>query len=213
MIKTDGIIFDMDGTIWDNTPLFAESWNKAAKMMGYETTFTKETLMSEFGKTMQEIADDIIPDEEPERRYKTLKLCEEVEMDDLRNSSEDTCYIGLEDTLRLLVDKGIKLYVVSNCQSGYIELYFEKSGHEKYFTNILCYGDNGLGKSDNLKKLVTENNIKAPVYVGDIQGDKNACDAANVPFIWASYGYGEKVDSYVAKIDDITELTNIVEKL
>jgi len=213
MIKTDGIIFDMDGTIWDNTPLFANSWNKASKMKGYDTKFTKETLMGEFGKTMQDIADDIIPDADPQKRYETLKLCEEVEMQDLRDSGEDTCYEGLEETLIKLTQKGIKLYVVSNCQSGYIELYFEKSGHGKYFTDILCYGDNGLKKADNITNIIKKNDIKAPVYLGDIQGDKDACDEAKIPFIWASYGYGLSVDSYVGKIDDIKELNDIVENL
>ena len=58
---------------------------------------------------------------------------------------------------------------------------------------------------------MAKNNIKHPVYIGDIQGDKDACDAAGVDFIWAAYGYGKSIDSYVAKIDDISQLREIIE--
>lgn len=208
-INTDGVIFDMDGTIWDNTPVFAASWTRAAKEMGYDIHFTRETLMGLFGKTMTDIADACIPDKDPAKRYKTLELCEQYEMQDLVNSNIDTCYPGLEDTLKELSSK-TKLYIVSNCQAGYIETFIELSGLGKYFTDFICYGDNGLGKADNIKGLVAKNEIKHPVYIGDIQGDKNACDLAGVDFIWAAYGYGDSVDGYVAKIDDISELKEII---
>ena len=209
-ISTDGIIFDMDGTIWDNTPLFASSWERACKDMGYSVKFTQDTLKGLFGKTMTDIADACIPDENPEKRYATLKLCEEYEMDDLAKSTEDTTYPGLEDTLKSL-SKRVKLYIVSNCQSGYIETFLERSGLGYLFTDYICYGDNGLGKADNIKLIAKKNDIKTPVYIGDIQGDKDACDAAGVGFIWAAYGYGNQVDSYVAKVDDITELAEVIE--
>ncbi|WP_036977662.1 HAD family hydrolase [Pseudobutyrivibrio sp. MD2005] len=209
-ISTDGIIFDMDGTIWDNTPLFASSWERACKDMGYSVKFTQDTLKGLFGKTMTDIADACIPDENPEKRYATLKLCEEYEMDDLAKSTENTTYPGLEDTLKSL-SKRVKLYIVSNCQSGYIETFLERSGLGYLFTDYICYGDNGLGKADNIKLIAKKNDIKTPVYIGDIQGDKDACDAAGVGFIWAAYGYGNQVDSYVAKVDDITQLAEVIE--
>ncbi len=118
-IKTDGIIFDMDGTIWDNTPVFAPSWERACADMGYDVKFTPDTLKGLFGKTMTDIADACIPDDNPEKRYETLRLCEEYEMSDLESSSVDTTYPGLKETLEKL-SKITKLYIVSNCQSGYI---------------------------------------------------------------------------------------------
>lgn len=208
-IKTDGIIFDMDGTIWDNTPVFAASWERACRDRGYNVTFTTDTLKGLFGKTMTDIADACIPDADANRRYDTLKLCEQYEMDDLSKSDMDTTYPGLADTLELL-SKRTKLYIVSNCQAGYIESFIERSKLGHLFTDFICYGDNGLGKADNIKGLVEKNNIIHPVYVGDIQSDKDACDNAGVDFIWAAYGYGAPVDSYLAKLDDISELNEII---
>lgn len=209
-IKSDGIIFDMDGTIWDNTPVFAPSWERACSDMGYDVKFTPDTLKGLFGKTMTDIADACIPDDNPEKRYETLRLCEEYEMRDLEKSSVDTTYPSLKETLEKL-SKITKLYIVSNCQSGYIETFLERSGLGYLFTDFICYGDNGLGKADNIKGLVEKNHISNPVYVGDIQGDKDACDQAGVGFIWAAYGYGKTIDSCLARINDITELGGIID--
>ncbi|MCR4567755.1 MAG: HAD family hydrolase [Pseudobutyrivibrio sp.] len=208
-IKTDGIIFDMDGTIWDNTPVFAASWERACRERGYDITFTQDTLKGLFGKTMDVIADMCIPDEDPKRRYETLELCEKYEIEDLEDSDVDTVYPGLAEVLEKL-SKRTKLYIVSNCQSGYIETFIRRSGLGKYFTDFICYGDNGLVKADNLKLIVEKNSIQHPVYLGDIQGDKDACDEAGVDFIWAAYGYGKSIDSYVAKIDDISQLDQVI---
>ena len=73
-IKTDGIIFDMDGTIWDNIPVFADSWTRAAKEMGYDIVFTGDMLMGLFGKTMTDIADASIPDPDPATRRNALAI-------------------------------------------------------------------------------------------------------------------------------------------
>ena len=210
LVATDGLIFDMDGTIWDNTPVFAPSWERACKDMGYDVKFSIETLKGLFGKTMTEIADASIPDEDPKRRYATLELCEKYEMEDLAASTKDTTYPGLEDTLKTLSQK-TKLYIVSNCQQGYIETFLKRSGLGYLFTDHICYGDNGLGKADNLKLLVEKHGLKHPVYIGDIQGDKNACDLAGVDFIWAAYGYGDIVDGYIAKVEDIKDLGGIID--
>lgn len=209
-ICTDGLIFDMDGTIWDNTPVFAPSWQRACKDMGYNVEFTPDLLKTLFGKTMTEIADACIPDEDSNKRYATLKLCEEYEMNDLAKSDEDTTYQGLAAVLKEL-KKRTKLFIVSNCQSGYIETFLERSGLGYLFDDFICYGDNGLGKADNIKALAAKNQLKHPVYIGDIQGDKDACDKAGVDFIWAAYGYGKSVDGYVAKVNDIKELGGIID--
>ena len=209
-IITDGILFDMDGTVWDNTPVFAASWQRACRDAGFDVPFTADTLKGLFGKTMTEIADACIPSPDPKARYAALELCEEYEMKDLESSGEDTTYPGLAETVKALSCR-IPLYIVSNCQKGYIETFLRMSGLSEYFTDHICYGDNGLGKADNIRVIVEKYGLKRPVYLGDIQGDLDACRKAGVDFIWASYGYGKSVDGYSAKIEDIKELEDLCE--
>ncbi|MNR54842.1 Phosphoglycolate phosphatase [compost metagenome] len=38
------------------------------------------------------------------------------------------------------------------------------------------------------------NNLSSPVYVGDTEGDLKAARYAGIPFVFASYGFGEVSD-------------------
>ena len=190
-IYTDGIIFDMDGTIWDNTPVFAPSWERACKDMGYDVKFTQDKLKGLFGKTMDEIALAIVPDGDDKDRKTIMHKSIEYENDDLAKSDEDITYDGVVETLYTLFDMGAKLAIVSNCQEGYIELFMKKTGVEEIICDTECYGHTGHGKADNIRAVVERQGFKNPVYVGDTEGDMLACQEAGVPFAWVAYGFGE----------------------
>lgn len=91
-------------------------------------------------------------------------------------------YPKLEETLKKLKEQ-YSLYIVSNCQSGYIEAFLEHYGFGHYFEDIECYGNNGLKKGDNIRKIVERNELTEAVYVGDIQGDYDASMEGGVKFI------------------------------
>lgn len=65
-----------------------------------------------------------------------------------------------------------------------------------------------LSKGENIKLVVSRNNLKNPIYVGDTKGDMEASYYAGIPFVYASYGFG-KVESFDYKINDISELLNL----
>ena len=49
-----GIIFDVDGTLWDSTEMVAVAWNKVIKDEGIEHKELEEKdLKKEFGKPME----------------------------------------------------------------------------------------------------------------------------------------------------------------
>ena len=86
----------------------------------------------------------------------------------------------------------------------------EKTGLEPYVKDFECFGRTGKGKAENIQMLVQRNQLVAPAYVGDIQGDCDACHQAGVPFIWAAYGFGN-VSDYVAKLERFSDLIEAVE--
>ena len=54
---TDGIIFDVDGTLCDSTPIVAEAWTQAVLECGIKDRIvTAGELKQLFGKTMSVIA-------------------------------------------------------------------------------------------------------------------------------------------------------------
>ena len=58
----DGIIFDVDGTLWDSTEAVARSWNQAIEEnTDFSLSLTADWLKSLFGKTMDEITLALFP--------------------------------------------------------------------------------------------------------------------------------------------------------
>ena len=78
-----GIIFDMDGTLWDSTVGVAESWNEILKQEKVNRTpLTVEDFRGIMGKTMDVIAAKFFPDMPEKERMELLDKCGEYENED-----------------------------------------------------------------------------------------------------------------------------------
>lgn len=208
-MQTDGILLDIDGTLWNSTDMVAEAWNEVFRERGIaDTRVDGARLRGLFGRTMDAIAADIFPDMEEGRRLKILNACTAAEDRALENDPCDIFYPGVIETIRDLSTGGQKLFIVSNCQQGYIELCMAKGGFGACIADHLCFGDTGDGKAENIRTLVSRNGLKMPVYVGDTQGDADAAAAAHVPFVFASYGFGN-VSACDVRISSFPELKQI----
>ena len=54
------LLLDLDGTLWDTAQVSADAYNKALRKDGRsDRIITAETIRKEFGKSDQEIADDL----------------------------------------------------------------------------------------------------------------------------------------------------------
>lgn len=202
----DSLILDIDGTIWNTTDIVAGAWNHAIARLGFPAAeVSGDALKKEFGKTMDVIARDLWPELTDEQQGQLMRLCCEEEQIALRANETDITYPGVRDCVRGLSAQ-IPVFVVSNCQDGYIELTLSKTGLMDCVKDFECFGRTGKGKADNLRELIRRNSLAFPVYVGDTQGDCDACAEAGVPFIWAAYGFGTAA-SYTARIDSFPELT------
>ena len=187
------IIFDLDGTLWDSTYRIRDIWNAVIeKETGAPSRLTREDICSIMGKTMEEIAAAIFPGLPPAERMVLMDLCGEAENDYLRVHGA-ILYDGLEDTLKTLSGHH-RLFIVSNCQDGYVNAFLEAHKLEAYFSDIEMYGRTGMQKWDNIRLLMERNGIEDAVYVGDTAGDRKAARLAGIPFIHAAYGFGTVSD-------------------
>ncbi len=208
MIKTDGIIFDVDGTLWDSTDIVKDAWNRAFIDSGYpDPKITADRLKGLFGLPMDDIILDVFP-EGTEEEIKKLTPVIYGNEDSYLDKYGGKLYPGIVETIKKLSET-FPVFIVSNCQSGYIELFMRKTGCEDYITDHLCFGDTGLFKADNIRKIVEKHKLAHPVYVGDTVMDKDACKEAGCPFIFARYGFGD-TDDYAAAIDRPDRLTEIL---
>ena len=190
MLTSDGVIFDVDGTLWDSTDIVKDAWNNAFTDNGYDDPgITADRLKGLFGLPMADIIKDVFPQGTEEE---IARLTPEIYgyEDRYLQKTGGVLYPMIIETIAAIAEK-IPVFIVSNCQEGYIELFMEKTGCGKYITDHLCPGDTGLFKADNIRRIITDHKLSDPVYVGDTVMDRDACVAAECPFIYAHYGFGE----------------------
>ena len=204
----DSVIFDLDGTLIDSRPQVRTAWGRTVEALtGHPWEITEEAFTALFGRPMDEIAGFLFPDEADEaERLRKAALCYEAENAWLREHPV-TVFPGAAETLRHLARR-YPLYIVSNCQCGYIEAALEPHGLLSVFSGRLCFGDTGAPKGITIRRLMQLHGLHAPVYVGDTQGDEDACRQAGIPFVYAAWGFGRAAhpDRTCSQITDLIGL-------
>lgn len=206
----DSIIFDLDGTLWNSTDNVAIAYNKVLEEKYPELNFriTAERLQSLFGRPLDDIAVILFPDLSKDQAIKVIDDCGRYECEYLAEQN-GKLYDGLEETLQEL-KKRYQLFIVSNCQEGYVQCFFQANPHlEQYFIDFEYPGRSGKLKAENIRLIIERNNLKNPIYVGDTQGDADSSKKAGVPFVYAKYGFGQ-VAGYEQSIDCLHELLTLL---
>ena len=111
-----------------------------------------------------------LPEATEEQRERILERCCRYEHEALAASEEDITYQQVIEVIRTLAER-YPLFIVSNCQSGYIELFLEKTGLGKFVTDMECFGNTKRPKGENIRSVADRNGLDFPVYVGDTLGD------------------------------------------
>lgn len=206
------LIFDIDGTLWDTRAIVARGYNVELERMGLgHKALTADSLTALFGKTAAEIADVIFAEFPESERMGLILRCMETERLVMAADPCDVGYAGVKETL-LALKKKYRLFLVSNSEKGYPELLIEKLGLQGIFEAHMCHGDTGLPKGDTIRILMERHEIESAVYIGDTQGDLEACEKAGIPFVFCAYGFG-KPARWDAKIHAITELPEVLQTL
>ena len=206
------MIFDMDGPLWDSVDSIVVSWNAALQQMGEtDVTVTRPQIMSLMGNTMDVFARTLFPHYTPEKGAQWIDILGQIENEFL--SRYGAVLLGdVKGVFARLREMGYGVYIVSNCQAGYIEGFLEYYHLEDLVDDIECYGNTLRGKADNLKLLIERNHLDEYLYLGDTQGDFNACREAGVPFLFAAYGFGRVDDDSVPRIQKLDDLPEYLQE-
>ena len=206
-----GIMFDLDGTLWDSSEAVVMSWNEVLEK--YEDTVrpaTVEWMQRLMGKTMLEIENAFLDYLPPDRRHEVMQECMDHENEYIAEHG-GILFPDVRETLALL-KKEYHLSVVSNCQEGYIPAFFKAHGMEDLFDDYEEYGRTGMKKAGNIRLVKERNGLTHAVYLGDILGDYEAASEAGISFIHAAYGYGQ-VPKELPRITRFCELPEAAAKV
>ena len=110
------------------------------------------------GKTMNEIGKTLFPNLTEERRQQIIADFGNEEINYLSQKGA-ILYEGLEETLKIL-SLDYNLYIVSNCQDGYVEAFLHAHQLKSYFKDYEMSGRTGLDKGHNIKLIMKRNVIE-----------------------------------------------------
>jgi phosphoglycolate phosphatase len=99
-------------------------------------------------------------------------------------------YPGVAEGLAALA-KHYPLFIVSNCDSDYLDIFFHRTRLRDLFRDAECYGNTGMNKAENLKAVVERNRLRKPAYMGDTAGDQIAARKAGMDYYHVTYGFGQ----------------------
>lgn len=205
----ENVIFDVDGTLWDCSAAVAKAWNAVYERRGLSRRFSVSDVRSCMGLTMEEIAEKYFCQTEKTERDEIVRSCI-AEQNALLPKEGGKLYPNIRETLKTLSAR-FGVYIVSNCECGYIETMLSFARLESFVDGFLCAGMTGKDKGENLRLLMAEHALKNCVYVGDTRMDEAACQKAEIPFIWASYGFG-RPDAPAVVIKDFSEIPDLLER-
>lgn len=189
LAQPDSIVFDLDGTLWDTNDTCARAWNYVLQRYGIPfRTITGADVRRVAGRPHDQcMRDTFIGLSEAELAL--LGRDTMLEDNAFIDREGGTLFDGVQEGLIALAVR-YRLFIVSNCQSGYIELFLKHSGVGHLISDIECWGNTGKPKPDNLRSVIERNRLERPWFVGDTTGDLEAARACRVPFVYASYGFG-----------------------
>lgn len=202
------VIFDLDGTLWDTSDIVVDIWNEVLSKKCPSLKMSKEIMSSLMGKNKAQFVDDFFVGIEKDEAESLIMEIFAHEQEYLR--VHGACmYDGVIDALKILKKK-YKFAIVSNCQSGYLDAFLTHYNLKDVLTDYICAGSSELTKGENIRLVIERNGFDRAIFVGDTKSDMEAAEVAEVPFVYASYGFGEvdRCDAVIERFADIIEVAD-----
>lgn len=138
MIK--GVIFDMDGLMFDTERLWDTLWEPACQALGVpmpeDTASFYASGRGLAGQYLQEHVHKYFPQVDPQ------KMLDKIwQIGDERFAQGVPCKPGLKELLALLEERGLPRIVASSSPRNMIEQNLQTTGTARYFHDIVCGAD------------------------------------------------------------------------
>lgn len=213
------IVFDMDGTLVDNTGLAVAAARDGLRdyyrARGADRPLpTREQVRALVGLPAPEYFAGLLPAEDrtPANSREILERVQVREENRLA-AGEGRMYPGVAQVLPELRSAGWTVGLASNCMAGYLEGNLHHVLDRSWFDAACCL-DHRPTKTENVAWILERLGGTGGVMVGDRLGDIQAGKANGLVTVGASYGYGApgEIRSADHRIRSFRQLTSLLEK-
>ncbi|MFX1308125.1 MAG: HAD family hydrolase [Promethearchaeota archaeon] len=230
--KYKGIIWDLDGTIYDITAAIKKAVDDAIEK--YNLTVNRNEIMEEVAHLIEEIQNYPVP-------KILLNSYELLKVNFLENitffkkiriaiflfnqfnkykEAESTVFEGVDELIRSLFNKKLKMAILTNNKSQYADDVLEKFNLTEFFNIVIGFNDVSEVKPnpEGIQKILNNWNIKPSeaIFIGDMTTDVDAGKAANVKMVCVASGLAQKEtlkehqpDILVENTEELIKLFNI----
>jgi HAD superfamily hydrolase (TIGR01549 family) len=227
-----GIIFDLDGVIYDITEAIKKSVDDGIEKYQLENV-NRDDVMEEIAHLIEEIQNYPVPKIllnsfellqvkflEGISFFKKLRIAIFLfNQFNKYKEAESTIFKGVDKLISKLA-KNVKLAILTNNKSQYAEEVLEKFKLSEYFDTIIGFNDVTEVKPnpEGILKILNKWNLKPSnaIFIGDMTTDVDAGKAANVKMICVASGLAQKKtllehnpDILVDNTENLIELFNI----
>ena len=218
-----GIIFDLDGVIYDITEAIKKAVDDGIEKYKLEN-INRDDVMEEIAHLIEEIQNYPVP----KILLNSFELLQVKFLEGLSffkklriaiflfnqfnkyKEEESTLFKGIDKLLPKLA-KNVKLAILTNNKSQYAEEVLEKFNISEYFNLIIGFNDVTEVKPnpEGIIKILDKWNLKPSdaIFIGDMTTDVDAGKAANVKMICVASGLAQKQTLLEHKPDILVDNT------
>jgi phosphoglycolate phosphatase len=202
-------IFDFDGTLVHSEAAITQCFESITKKLApHRLDVAKNVLI---GPPLRQTVAEILGDPEHPLIDEFVSAFIRMHDDDVLNHT--TAYPSVHETLSSLHQQGDKMAIATNKRLAPTIKILEHLHWEQFFTSVEGSDSEAVmrDKPQMIESIIQKNNdFKGAYFVGDTVGDGLSANISNVPFIKASYGYGQGQDwsgvTILKTINDFNEL-------
>ncbi|MFW9865775.1 MAG: HAD family hydrolase [Candidatus Thorarchaeota archaeon] len=223
MEKYKGIVWDLDGTIYDISEAIRKAVDDSVEK--YEMKVNTDDVMEEIAHLIEEIQNYPVP-KIVLNSYDLLKVEFLTGISFFKKlriaiflfnqfnkykEDESTIFEGVDKLLSKMYKKKLRMAILTNNKSQYAEEVLEKFNLTKYFDTIIGFNDVSEVKPspEGIQLILKKWKIKPSeaIFIGDMSTDVDAGKAASVKMVCVASGLAQKTTLQAHRPDILVDTT------
>lgn len=196
------LIFDYDGTIHNTIKIYEPAIRETCRWLIQEKhisieKLSKAQIASWLGMNSRDMWNSFLPDLPEAWKEEASAMVGRSMAEQVRNH-QAVWYLGIQDVLDELKDRGYTMVILSNCKKVYAKVHWEEFSMGRWFSAFYDCETYGFAPKTEIVKNI-ERKFPGPyAVIGDRYTDLKCAGACGGKFIGCMYGFGDEEEMKTA---------------